>query len=249
MKQINQPINGSPLIKPLELESPRPLWGPGITQAVRAKRYVNSLVLSVFQDIDGKTMLQVGCGSGDTLVYLQESRDARYSGITGHPEWVAPASHKVLKANMQHAIRFFAAQPTDDRSYRPFPNQDMVLLLDSIGPYGLSHLASAAAALRPGGRFFLGGLFSETLRNPAPGFLIAYPQLHEVLETAEKAGMVLLDQEDVSSMVKVDFTQKMLGSLKARKNSQDYQVQLNREAEMVKQKILGYHIVQWVKKA
>lgn len=62
------------------------LWGPGVHSSTDASNYTNSLVLSSIQSASDevKSVLDLGCGTGATLVYLEKNLAAplRLSGVT-----------------------------------------------------------------------------------------------------------------------------------------------------------------------
>lgn len=75
------------------------LWGPGVTNSTEASNYTNGLILSSIQQApeDVRSVLDLGCGTGATLGYLQKHLPAgmHLTGVTLSSRQAAIANRMV----------------------------------------------------------------------------------------------------------------------------------------------------------
>lgn len=79
------------------------LWGPGVNTSMEASNYTNNLILSNIQRApqEIKSVLDLGCGTGATLVYLQPrlAPSVRLSGVTLSPRQAAMANRMMKETD------------------------------------------------------------------------------------------------------------------------------------------------------
>jgi len=226
-----------------ELPNPRVLWGPGVTKPLQAKRFLNYQALKVAEELDATKVLQVGCGLGDSLFFLEESREAKYSGISSQSQWVGKASEVSLKKGAHQRIRFFVGDFVDPRTYRTFPGQDMLLLFDTLAVQGIEVIQAASPALRMGGRLLVGGLFA-----PAHSSL-PYPRLEETKHLANAEDLELYEELNLSSSIKISVLDTLKQSLGASKDPLSLEAQIHEESKKVIAGELGYYLLQFYKRS
>jgi cyclopropane fatty-acyl-phospholipid synthase-like methyltransferase len=60
----------------------RKLFPPGVGSSTEASLYVNELILEVIRETGSRRILDLGCGVGGTIRYLEKRYPADYTGIT-----------------------------------------------------------------------------------------------------------------------------------------------------------------------
>ena len=226
-----------------ELPNPRALWGPGVTKPIQAKRYLNYQALKVAEEIDATKVLQIGCGLGDSLFFLEESRDGKYSGITSQSAWVGKAGEVSLKKGTHQKIRFFYGDFKDPRTYRTFPGQDLLLLFDSIAVQGLDVITASAPSLRMGGRLLISGVFAP------PGSSLGYPQLEKLLELADSEDLEIMNRQDLSSSVKRSLIDGLKRAILTSKDPLSVDAQIQEESKKIIAGELAYHYLEFYKRS
>lgn len=150
--------------------------------------------------LDAQKVLHIGAGRGSVLRYLAESRQARYSGLSTRQDFVAQVSEQAYKTNIHSMLRMYRGDLTDPRSYRSFPDCDIVLAYDVPAPLP-AVLEVAASVLRQGGRLLVAGFFS--LDDSTRSLTRNFPTEQTILEAAESAGLISVSREVLTDGVKV----------------------------------------------
>jgi SAM-dependent methyltransferase len=228
---------------PKELPNPRALWGPGVSKPIQAKRYLNYQALKVTEEIDAVKVLQIGCGLGDSLFFLEESRDGKYSGITSQSSWVGRAREISLKKGTHQKIRFFYGDFKDPRTYRTFPGQDLLLLFDSIAVQGLDVITASGPSLRMGGRVLISGIFAPNTSN------LGYPNLERLIQLADSEDLEIMNQLDLSSSVKSSLIDGLKRAILTSKDPLSVDAQIQEEAKKIIAGELSYHYLEFYKRS
>lgn len=76
----------------------RAVWGPGVTTRPEAITYVNRLILAELSTHGSTTVLDLGCGVGGTIAYLQAAHPAEYCGVTLSPVQADLASRLLARS-------------------------------------------------------------------------------------------------------------------------------------------------------
>jgi len=94
----------------------RQLYGPGVKTHLEAAAYANQLVLKEIQSHWAQRILDLGCGVGGTIRYLQDKWRAHYTGITLSQEQVkagAAFGTKLEEADFLNTQWFEKKEPYD----------------------------------------------------------------------------------------------------------------------------------------
>lgn len=131
------------------------LWNPGVKTARQALYSQNALILRSAEAVEASRCLDLGCGVGGTLLYLSETLQAAYAGISNSGVQIHLGSQEIQRRNKQQQIRLFQGDFNASQSFKPFPNQDLIFGVESLG-YASSLetlIADVSGHLRQGGRF------------------------------------------------------------------------------------------------
>jgi cyclopropane fatty-acyl-phospholipid synthase-like methyltransferase len=140
-----------------------------------ARMYRNRMVRDYIKPFKGCRILDIGCGTGEYVEFLDRHCDAyEYFGFDGEAGYIAYAQR--LFAH-RPGIRFHHRILTEDRSSE-FKNFDIVMAIGVMHHMGddlvLSLLRAAKMALSPGGRLITydPGQFSDM--NAIEGFFVKH---------------------------------------------------------------------------
>ena len=133
----------------------RAVWAPGVETRQDATRFVDDLILEDLREFGGTpTVLDLGCGVGQSLLYLASRLDLSGEGITISPVQAARATERLTPAQIRR-IRFreanFLSLPRDIQSV------DLAFSIEAFvhSPDVLAYFSEAARVLRPGGRLIV----------------------------------------------------------------------------------------------
>lgn len=166
----------------------RPVWLPGTTSRAQAARSVDALILArvaaeVPQAGSGRKparLLDLGCGSGATAVWLARRLPAEVTGITLSPRQVQLARRLAERRGVAERCRFLEGDflqegfPAEDRSPSGTPGAgaadtgfDALYAIESFSHAADpdAFCAQAARRLCPGGRLFVCDDFRADVRR------------------------------------------------------------------------------------
>ena len=139
------------------LSEHRAVWAPGVKNRTQAALYINKRIEEHALALDAGKVLDLGCGTGATLIDLAKARDARYSGLTLSRARKQAADEHILRQGLQEKIRIFEGDFRDPKVFRLFPDHDLMYAVESTS--GLPEEADiaplVAESLVPGGRMIL----------------------------------------------------------------------------------------------
>lgn len=198
----------------------RPLWAPGIADPEAAAAHVNTLVLRAAEHALGRPPVRVrdlGCGVGGTLLHLAAHwPQAELSGLTLSAGQVRLAKRYAVTRGLAARIRVLRS---DFSLPTTLPRADLVIAIeshvhaDSVGGF----LRSARAHLAPGGVLII---IDDMLARPLPaldrraarlvsalrrGWRLGHvTPVKGLVDTAESMGYQLLEQTDLSPLLRLD---------------------------------------------
>ena len=186
----------------------RELYGPGVSTKAQALDYAHSLVADQIALLglgsDGR-VLDLGCGVGAALRYLARRTEASLRGVTISPRQVSIARQLTARANLSERVSFseadFLSLPADLTGF------DVAFSIEAFihSPSAQGYFASAAAALRPGGRlvivddFLVGDRLDPAVRTASEGW--HYDSLlgvDDARNIAAAAGLTLVQDTDLT---------------------------------------------------
>lgn len=133
----------------------RAVWAPGVETRQEATRFVDDLILKELRELGGMPkVLDLGCGVGESLLYLAGHLDLCGEGITISPVQAGRATERLKPAQIGR-IRFregnFLALPQDIEGI------DLAFSIEAFvhSPDVLSYFSEAARVLRPDGRLIV----------------------------------------------------------------------------------------------
>ena len=65
-----------------QLSIHRAVWGPGVADRQSAFHYVHNSILKTIQEIRPKSVIDLGCGIGGSMIYLAEKTAPKFIGVT-----------------------------------------------------------------------------------------------------------------------------------------------------------------------
>ncbi len=201
----------------------RELWAPGVRNAEEAKRTVNTLLGDAIaaEGADVSTVLDLGCGVGGTLLDLAERFPrARLHGVTVSPRQVEIARSLIHDRGLAHRSHihlgnFQSLQLTGEHAGL---QADVVIAVESFAHASdaTAFFRTAAAHLRPGGVVILVDDFlasePDTMdrvgrrlaRDFARGWRLAPLRTPtQVADTASQAALTLMDEVDLTPLVRL----------------------------------------------
>jgi ubiquinone/menaquinone biosynthesis C-methylase UbiE len=248
-----------------ELAMHRPIWAARVKTRRQANYYANALVLQSGEAVEAGSILDLGCGIGGTLLYLSESMDARYSGLTISSEQVHVGSQIVQKHNKQQQIRLFLGDFNDPNSFRLFPNQDLIFAIESLihTPDLKQVIGTISTHLRQGGRFVVIDHFLSDERVSTPALTDLQqnwyaPRLatrDSIVSLCAHEGLVLLEEDELTPFIKMNpfmllFGKILSGIFKGLKNPNPAQERVIGETALNtlrRKSMLHYHHLVFVK--
>lgn len=211
-----------------ERETARRIWGGS-----KPDRYLPFRCLAQCEEIDAKAVLQIGAGRGRLLEYIAQSRDGAYAGISTRQDWVHEESAKFLAKNLHKTVRLFAADPTDPKTYRSFPNQDLIVAFDLPASAASKIIETASASLRVGGRLVLGAW--EHSGQGSEGLAEVLSNGYELLERSEAL--------DTAGPISIQLARFILGTLRVSATATQELEELRR----AKEQSLEYRLSVWAR--
>jgi ubiquinone/menaquinone biosynthesis C-methylase UbiE len=123
-------------------------------------------VVELVGDVQGKCVVEVGCGTGNVLTRLLERRPATLTGVDASPDMLAPARGKLARSETDLTVGLVIADAVVGLSALPARSVDVLVVSNVL--YALPDRSSfwdqVARVLVPGGRL--------VISNPdRPGFL------------------------------------------------------------------------------
>lgn len=146
----------------------RAVWGPGVASRHAAIHYVDELILeSIPAGADRPTIVDLGCGLGASLLYLDNRIDMIGEGITISPRQAARAVELIARAGAGARIRCregdYLAVPDD-----LLGRADLTFSIEAFlhTPDADRYFHEAARTLRPGGRLVICDDFLNSAEPP-----------------------------------------------------------------------------------
>lgn len=143
----------------------RAVWGPGVTTRDGAIHWIDDFVVSELRGLpDARRILDLGCGVGASLLYVATRLDVEAVGVTLSRTQVELARELFAAAKVAPRVR---CEVGDFEELDPaFSDFDLAFSIEAFVQCSRPQrfFASAARALRPGGRLILCDDFVE--RSP-----------------------------------------------------------------------------------
>lgn len=169
------------------------IWEPGDpldldhVQAAQ-ERYANRLLLMIPEGV--RSILDVGCGVGGNARKLTE---AGYEVTALAPD---PYQRQLFLERTRGRIPFILSRFED---YRPERTFDLILMSESVQYQNLDEsFPNAYRALNPGGYLLASDFYRLESARGFEGRKLPSHFLKDVLETAERHGFELLQEEDIT---------------------------------------------------
>jgi SAM-dependent methyltransferase len=134
----------------------RAVWGPGVCSELQAFTYVDDLILqrtpgTRAQGAGPVHVLDLGCGTGASIVYLASKSSVSATGVTISPVQAHRAAARIAAAGLERRVRCLQADflelPVDlEPAALAFSIEAFV-----HAPVASAYFAAAAARLQPGG--------------------------------------------------------------------------------------------------
>ena len=132
----------------------RAVWGPGVATREAAFHHVDELILEALPPGDGRrTVVDLGCGLGASLLYLASQIDLVGEGITISPLQAARAAELIAQAGLGDRVR------CREGNYLSLPEDlagtaDLTFSIEAFihSPDAGGYFREAARSLRPGGK-------------------------------------------------------------------------------------------------
>lgn len=199
----------------------RAVWAPGVGTRREAMHVVDGLVLEDIRKVMAAasrrrpTVVDLGCGVGGTVAFLEERLDASYLGITNSRVQQQIAGDRARARGS--AATFRVDDHGDEDLYRvrlPSDGVDLVYMIESFvhAQNPGTVLDGVASVLRPGGRLVI---CDDTLASPDAAeaeCVTAFRRgwhIHSLLtrehlaELAASAGLGLKDERDLTDFVEL----------------------------------------------
>lgn len=138
----------------------RAIWAPGVRNKRDALMYLNHLVANRITPLltnpgsEPRHLIDLGCGTGGTALFLAQTLGLQVSGVTLSPVQVDMANASATAGGIRDQAQFFTA---DFASLPPLPPADALCAIESFAHTrdADAFFAMAATLLKPGGRLVL----------------------------------------------------------------------------------------------
>ncbi|MCP5356991.1 MAG: methyltransferase domain-containing protein [Pseudomonadales bacterium] len=195
----------------------RAIWAPGVRNKRDALMYLNHLVASHINPLPSaagtelRHLIDLGCGTGGTALFLAQTLGLRVTGVTLSPVQVNMANASATAGGIRDQAQFLTA---DFASLPPLPPADALCAIESFAHAhdAGAFFAMAAALLKPGGRLVLCDDFladerparaEPCLQRVRRGWhLNSLISLTECKTLAEQQGLTLLQDDNLSAWVR-----------------------------------------------
>ena len=194
----------------------RAIWAPGIHTKRDALMYLNHLVAEQITPLlipgtDPLHLIDLGCGTGGTALFLAQTLNLRITGITLSPCQARMASASALAKGLQERAQFLTA---DFAALPSLAEADALCAIESFAHARDpdAFFAMAAKQLKPGGRLVLCDDFlARELPQEATAWLQRVRQgwhLHSLISTdvckdlAARHGLRLLHGSNLSACLR-----------------------------------------------
>jgi SAM-dependent methyltransferase len=195
----------------------RALWGPGVTTAAQAFRYVEDRIAEQIRQLPpsfgSSNVVDLGCGVGASLEYLAEQLPIRGTGVTLSPAQARIAAARLEAAGCSDRVQCIVGDycdlPTD------LAKADVAFAIESFvhGPAPDRFFAQCRDLVRPGGLLIIcddfrraaaGAAAARTLERFRNGWRINTLLSREELQTmAHAAGFDHEQTTDLTSCVQI----------------------------------------------
>jgi len=136
----------------------QPLWKEDSYSTEEAYNYSNQLILKEIQQHktnQSLTIIDLGCGVGSSIFYLQQQIPASYYGITISPTQIALAKQKAQQSASQNTIQFLEADFTN--LPKILPKVDIAFSIEAFihAPNANKYFEQISQHLKTGGKLIL----------------------------------------------------------------------------------------------
>jgi tocopherol O-methyltransferase len=147
----------------------RAVWGPGVADRRHAFRYVEDRIAEVIRcvasPVEGRHVVDLGCGIGASLCYLAQQLPIRGTGITLSPAQAELGQQRIAQAGLSGRLICL------EGDYAELPNSvgqaDVAFAIESFvhAPDAARFFAECARLVRPGGALVI----CDDMRRPIDG--------------------------------------------------------------------------------
>lgn len=181
----------------------RAVWGPGVTTRAAAFRYLDDLVAAdlatLGQPVEGRHVIDLGCGVGGSLCHLAAKLPVRATGITVSAVQAAEAGRRVRAAGLADRVTIV------EGDYCEIPPEvgqaDLAFAIESFvhGPEPAAFLEQCRRIIRGGGLLVIADDF---VQRPTP------PEARSTLDDFRRGWHIntLIDRDALTALAeRADF--------------------------------------------
>ncbi len=193
----------------------RALWGEGVSSREEAINYIHTLIARCIEGSDAKTVLDIGCGVGGSMMALAALCSARFTGITISPVQYEAGRRLLDRSGWAERCSIFSGDFTDPSTLKGSFNLAYAIESFLHMPGGELFFHRAAELVKEGGELivcddFLSSRAALCLRDGVlldrfrSGWQVGTLETPDTLQhMALKRGFSLLEERDLSPFLEL----------------------------------------------